>query len=752
MRYGPIFVCSCCHQTLFINQVDEYTQKLKEEIDKADQNIREKCIEEDISVDLGRDGEEDIIQVFLCKSCKRYLKAGKMPKLCTKNGLEVDEILDPQLKITELENNLIARNIVFQKIHKLPKSRWNGTHDRLVNVPVGPQDVLNTIERLPRTPAEAGIIPIIPVNLKRKLEYKTTHLKQMIDTTKIFKYLQFLCEKGHPSYKFYDDWKKYQDRCLEEDALGAKLVFPEEEAEIVDLKPYLNMLSIREAENSSTVMEETNDNLEEKVDEVEKDDEALKEEEEYVKKDVIRKFQYDYNTSTCMTNKFPEADSESALSFAPAEGKIPTSILKDENWDINSFPNLHPSGTNKMFQDRDVKLTPQEYLVQRMKNKDGRFQQCTPYVFAATAYLEEKQMERNIGLSFSKGKISESSEGSRKYKLDDAYSVLDDVRGTPRYWKKAKMEMLSKIDNFGPFHWFYTLSCADMRWDENFSTILKEKGYKIIWKQEDSEDVDVNVEFQKNGKTEQVSLRYFLEEECDESMHESIRTNVFVATRNFMHRVKAFRTEIMMGKNNPMRITYWSDKMEFQGRGAGHIHGVAWSDLQEVSKLIENERKANIILSNNRKDMTYYKENREMSHLENAYKSLWENRPLSEPEEEALIDFVDRSVTCTLNPDLVAKMIDPKKSRNFGQKIIDIVKECMIHYHTKACKKFGCATNCRFRFPKFPMWQTILTSGYVYDEDEKKKQERVEKHKKVLKSVLEVLEDTEKLEKIMKKI
>ena len=121
--------------------------------------------------------------------------------------------------LTELENNLIARNIIFQKIHKLPKSRWSGTHDRLINVPVGPQDVLNTIENLPRTPAEAGIIPIIPVNLKRKLEYKTTHLTQLIDTNKIFKYLEYLCLMGHPSYKFYDDWSSYERRCYDQDPL-----------------------------------------------------------------------------------------------------------------------------------------------------------------------------------------------------------------------------------------------------------------------------------------------------------------------------------------------------------------------------------------------------------------------------------------------------------------------------------------------------------------------------------------------------
>ena len=153
-------------------------------------------------------------------------------------------------------------------------------------------------------------------------------------------------------------------------------------------------------------------------------------------------------------------------------------------------------------------------------------------MFAAAAYLEEKQMERNIGVSFSKGKVSVSSEWSKSYTLDAAYAVLDDIKSTPKYWKKAKMEMLAKIDNFGPFHWFYTLSCADMRWDENFTAILREKGYKIIWAQEDgtenkcADNVKVTVEFQKDGKIKQVPLRYFLENECDESLHESIRTSL----------------------------------------------------------------------------------------------------------------------------------------------------------------------------------------------------------------------------------
>ena len=94
-----------------------------------------------------------------------------------------------------------------------------------------------------------------------------------------------------------------------------------------------------------------------------------------------------------------------------------------------------------------------------------------------------------------------------------------------------------------------------MRWNDNFSSILREKGYKIIWKQENN-NVTVEVEFLKSGKMKTVSLDEFLEEECNESLHEFIRTNVFTATRNFVHRVKAFRTEIMMGNNTPIRIKY----------------------------------------------------------------------------------------------------------------------------------------------------------------------------------------------------
>ena len=65
-----------------------------------------------------------------------------------------------------------------------------------------------------------------------------------------------------------------------------------------------------------------------------------------------------------MIPKFPEAGipHNETVSFAPGEGKIPTNILKEKCWDINSFPHLFPSGSNKMFEERKVELTPQNFM------------------------------------------------------------------------------------------------------------------------------------------------------------------------------------------------------------------------------------------------------------------------------------------------------------------------------------------------------------------------------------------------------
>jgi hypothetical protein len=157
---------------------------------------------------------------------------GKMPALSHKNKLGMLDISTmEELCLTGLENCLIARNILFQKFVQLPNSRWTATKDQIVNIPIFEQDILNTVESFPRTPEQAGIIP---VRLKRKLEFKNNHIEQFISTKKIFEALKTLKKLGNKYYQFVPDLEDYKNKCQNLDPEGFNLLFetgPEKHSE-----------------------------------------------------------------------------------------------------------------------------------------------------------------------------------------------------------------------------------------------------------------------------------------------------------------------------------------------------------------------------------------------------------------------------------------------------------------------------------------------------------------------------------------
>ena len=455
--------------------------------------------------------------------------------------------------------------------------------DRLVNVPVGSADVINTVKNIPRTPREAGLIQ---VKLKRKLKYKNYHRHEYIDPEKIFKALENLRRSGHPYYQFYDDYNVYKKRCN----LELQNRDPMSETFQPQRKTKVQYVGDKEIERITDVII---NNEEELINETDQNvsDAYSDDEEEYVKYDPVRKFQFDHNISTCLTNKFPEMlidddgeeiDKDDDFSFAPGEGKTPKNILTDEDWDIKAWPCLHPDGKYGLHHKRKVRLTDQKYLVQRIRNKDRRFEENPGYVFAATSYIEKKRLQRNANISFSRGRKTKNDEGNTMYTLNDPYTVFDNVKNTPKYWQKYKYEMIAKLENLGPFQWFFTLSCADMKWEENFSSLLTERDLTIEY--EVLPDGSTKTTVKKDGWENPMNLDEYLKNEEDTSLHEMIRKNVLNATRNFQNRVDAFIKEIIFGENNPMKIKNLSYKVEFQGRGAGHIHGVLWVNMSKFEK------------------------------------------------------------------------------------------------------------------------------------------------------------------------
>ena len=101
------------------------------------------------------------------------MRKKNLPPMSAMNGLqlaETDEMIKEEgLKLTELEGALIAKSIIFQKIYLLPKSRWTALKDRLINIPINDDDIINTLEQMPRTPRDAGLVGVA---LKRKRNTK----------------------------------------------------------------------------------------------------------------------------------------------------------------------------------------------------------------------------------------------------------------------------------------------------------------------------------------------------------------------------------------------------------------------------------------------------------------------------------------------------------------------------------------------------------------------------------------------------
>ena len=281
IKYGAIFVCSSCHQRLFENGVTLITNKFAEDVEGKKPGLFKDCITEEEQFIKKKSGS------YICHTCKVTMKKGKMPCMSVKNGLLLMKLAHPSMKLSEIENNLIAQNILFQKIFLLPKSRMSAVKDRLVNVPVSAADVINTVKSIPRTPQEAGLIQ---VRLKRRLKFKNYHQQEYIDPKKIFGMLEHLKKSGHPYYQSFDNFNTYRKRCKTnpknqnlKSPRKVKLQFVSEtETEaIIDLN--------RSSQNNEHLIphgkeEEPNCDSDE--------------EEQYVKKDPIRKFQLSQPNST----------------------------------------------------------------------------------------------------------------------------------------------------------------------------------------------------------------------------------------------------------------------------------------------------------------------------------------------------------------------------------------------------------------------------------------------------------------------
>ena len=268
------------------------------------------------------------------------------------------------------------------------------------------------------------------------------------------------------------------------------------------------------------------------------------------------------------------------------------------------------------------------------------------------------------------------------------------------------------MEQLGPFHLFYTLSCAEMRWPsvlaEVLRTLEKDK-IKIFYPEEwngDAESITVKTspeiemaikQFWANNQTRNENLPAEVTEDISivvyrewylhhnkMSMTDFLKDHFILITRIFDKRVKDFHTEVLKKKG----IVNYCYRVEFQMRGLPHIHGVAWLDKEQIKDCLSEDG--------------MFREDKE--------------------GEGPIIELIDKWMRCSLDCG------DDERLKN-------LVKEVNTHHHTKSCKKYG--EFCRYDFPRFFSEKTII-SNPLPDTTQKEKDEKevkLKKREKILKAV-----------------
>ena len=204
--------------------------------------------------------------------------------------------------------------------------------------------------------------------------------------------------------------------------------------------------------------------------------------------------------------------------------------------------------------------------------------------------VEREMLEKQINVSGFRGALGSKSEITQ---LHDSFSVFQKIAGSPKYWQVARSELIAKVQQLGPFHGFFTLSCAEMRWIEVYVCILMDLGITGLeithgkdgnWNGSDAEVLVIDSTLDKP-----LPIMDYLKEKklCK---NKTLMNYIFLITRIFDDRVKSFLKNIVMnsGENEP-KFRYYNYRIEFQARGLPHVHGVLWLDIEWLIQWLENE-------------------------------------------------------------------------------------------------------------------------------------------------------------------
>ena len=256
--------------------------------------------------------------------------------------------------------------------------------------------------------------------------------------------------------------------------------------------------------------------------------------------------------------------------YAPGERKKLTQWNREKNHDRKAFPELFDDGLNGLHDpNREIPITIWQNYNSKLFNRNQKFVQDSDFVFVAQQHHERNTFESQVTFTSQRGKHKKMPDGSMKIKTNDVVDVFKNIPGTPAYWKSFRNEVFARMEQLGPFNFFFTLSSAEMKWPEVTCSILHTLGKVISYEDGWEED-------ESKIKIDNVPLPQYKEENI-RNKSAFYQKHYFLITRIFDNKVKAF-IKLLMSSGEVANYSY---RIEFQIRGMPHVHGVFWlrSDL-----------------------------------------------------------------------------------------------------------------------------------------------------------------------------
>ena len=557
ISFGPIYVCSCCHQTWFRKSVS----MLKNTHIPAESK-RLHCTE------FTSVGNEE----WICHTCLSALRDSKLPKLSVANGMKWPD-KPPELNLHQLEERLIALRIPFMQIRELPRGGQYSLKGNVINVPV---DIQPTINSLPRPMDENFTVAI---QLKKKLSYKKVDFKENVRPLRVLSALHWLMNNSELYKKsgivVDDNW--FEE--VTESAEDTVREFLEVSKEHCKDKNYTGNEKQEQEKTTENDIEASNDYDSDHYSEIDANDHVG-------------------NIDTLVDDADIENKYDKVFTFAPGEGQHPLSLYQDKDAEYLCFPTIFCGQTPPS---RDERLVPVHYsdiVKWELRSVDRRAAQSVPNIFFKHKKLQMKQISDKVNLAVRRCKkrgqkitaaeARDSSYLDKLVNLDEGYYIFRQLRNSPAYLETRKKDIFAMIRQLSLPTWFMSLSAADTRWTDLLKMLAKLND-GIDYSEKELE----NLSWQEKTKL--------------------VQKDPVTCSRYFDHRVQEFLNTVLKSSCEPIgKLLDYFYRVEFQQRGSPHIHMLVWIEnaptletnsereiVQFVDKYLtcntDNEKTANLV-------------------------------------------------------------------------------------------------------------------------------------------------------------